>query len=49
MISSGNCEIPPTHLILHYNILQLRRNYTVQFIAPILLYWCYVIVRIWKR
>ena len=24
-------------------------DYTVRFIAPILLYWCHVIVRIWKR
>ena len=29
--------------------LVLGYNYTVRFIAPILLYWCYVIVRIWKR
>ena len=24
-------------------------NNTVEFISPILSYWCYVIVRIWKR
>ena len=30
-------------------LLRLRLQLQVRFIAPILLYWCYVIVRIWMR